>query len=343
MGKIIYARDGEEIIVDNSNYEFLNNYNWFIDRGHVAAYGHFFGKYMRVYMKKLVLLKERATIEDYKELKVFHKDENILDNRRENLTSEKEKSIYYKFDDHAKIIASTGEEIIVDLDDVEELIKYKWHIPLFGVPCTSSYRGKREVPIPKIILDFSQSLTGMYYYINGDKLDNRKENLRKTLDELVEKEGCIEVHKELGHKIIVDKEMKDFCENNTITVGKNGYAYINCKGKRVSLHRYLMNPPKEKVVDHINHNPLDNRKENLRVCTHSENNQNKSKAQSNSQSGIRGVYQSKSGMWFGKAQLNNKKYVTKPFVDKEGAEKEIREIRRKIMPFSSLDFIEHNE
>lgn len=41
------------------------------------------------------------------------------------------------------------------------------------------------------------------------------------------------------------------------------------------MHRELMNPPSDMVVDHINRNPLDNRRSNLRVVTPYENNQNR--------------------------------------------------------------------
>ena len=48
------------------------------------------------------------------------------------------------------------------------------------------------------------------------------------------------------------------------------------KGKRknIRMHRLIMNPPKDMQIDHINHNTLDNRKQNLRVVTNRENRQN---------------------------------------------------------------------
>ena len=39
----------------------------------------------------------------------------------------------------------------------------------------------------------------------------------------------------------------------------------------VPMHRQILNCPDDMVVDHINGDKLDNRKENLRICTSSEN------------------------------------------------------------------------
>src|SRR4051794_32206794 len=41
--------------------------------------------------------------------------------------------------------------------------------------------------------------------------------------------------------------------------------------KRLYLHRLLMNPPAGLVVDHIDGNPLNNSRSNLRVCTQAQN------------------------------------------------------------------------
>lgn len=49
-----------------------------------------------------------------------------------------------------------------------------------------------------------------------------------------------------------------------------------------------MNAPDGMLVDHIYHNKIDNRKSELRLCSSSENNMNKSV--SHSSSGVCGVY-----------------------------------------------------
>jgi len=59
--------------------------------------------------------------------------------------------------------------------------------------------------------------------------------------------------------------------------------YIDKKEKQVLLHRLIMNvthfPGKgaNETIDHINRNPLDNRKENLRILSQTEQNINTSK------------------------------------------------------------------
>lgn len=73
----------------------------------------------------------------------------------------------------------------------------------------------------------------------------------------------------------------------TSAPGKLPYAISYIDGKNTLMHRFLMNAPKGQIMDHINRNGLDNRRENLRFCTYRENNVNKSTR--NNVSGFRGV------------------------------------------------------
>jgi hypothetical protein len=56
-----------------------------------------------------------------------------------------------------------------------------------------------------------------------------------------------------------------------------GYAARSEKGKRILMHRQLMEPPQGMVVDHIDGNRANNCRSNLRVCTYGENQRNQRK------------------------------------------------------------------
>lgn len=51
--------------------------------------------------------------------------------------------------------------------------------------------------------------------------------------------------------------------------------------KRIPLHRFIVSPASDMVVDHMSRDTLDNRKSNLRVCTSADNMRNRSKSNKN--------------------------------------------------------------
>lgn len=63
---------------------------------------------------------------------------------------------------------------------------------------------------------------------------------------------------------------------------------VNGKYKTIHMAREIMQPPAKMVVDHINHDTLNNQKKNLRICTYSQNLMNRGKTSKNT-SGFKGV------------------------------------------------------
>jgi hypothetical protein len=78
-----------------------------------------------------------------------------------------------------------------------------------------------------------------------------------------------------------------------------GYAYNN---KRQAIHRMILglktNRQNRICTDHINHDTLDNRLANLRVCSDAENGRNKRKYKKNTASKYKGITKDKNtGLW----------------------------------------------
>jgi len=67
------------------------------------------------------------------------------------------------------------------------------------------------------------------------------------------------------------------------------YAFSWIDGHSVSMHRLILNPSRKDSVDHINGDGLDNRRENLRICTASQNTANTRRFREGCSSKFKGV------------------------------------------------------
>jgi len=80
----------------------------------------------------------------------------------------------------------------------------------------------------------------------------------------------------------------------------DGYVLRNLKRikgknqKKISMHRLIAQTPNDMYTDHINGNGLDNRRNNLRICTNQQNGMNR-KVNINNTSGYKGVSWHKKG------------------------------------------------
>ena len=108
-------------------------------------------------------------------------------------------------------------------------------------------------------------------------------------------------------RAIIDIEDIDLVKNHKWYL-RNGYIHNTKVG---SLHRFLLNPKDDEVVDHINNNPSDNRRRNLRICTAQQNSMNRLKHKRNTTSIYKGVYfDKKNKKWKAVIRINNKlKYI----------------------------------
>lgn len=129
-----------------------------------------------------------------------------------------------------------------------------------------------------------------------------------------------------GCETIVDDDDYKILSQFNWYINHDGYVY---KGKytrgtkktsSTRMHRMIMSAPDKMDVDHINHNRLDNRRENLRICTRSANTMNRDKFPTRNTSGFKGVSWSKfHRKWDARIKKDGKNYWLGLFTNKEDA------------------------
>lgn len=171
-------------------------------------------------------------------------------------------------------------------------------------------------------------------HLDNDIFNNAVSNL--VISEKTEKEYICEVHREGNNKYWIDdniahvelpnthKEM--ICDIDDWEILKeytwfdlNGYA----ESGKMLFHRMVMKPPKGMVIDHINRNRYDNRKENLRITTTRVNNINRDR-NINSKTGVYGVNLTKNNKYTVRIRYKGKKLYIGVFDSLEEA-KQARE------------------
>ena len=128
----------------------------------------------------------------------------------------------------------------------------------------------------------------------------------------------------------------------------NTFYAIRCVGSgknriRIMMHREILHPPDHLIVDHINHNGLDNRKANIRPATRSQNNFNrliiKRKGASSKYKGV--AWKKSKEKWRAQIHVNGQCKFIGYFKDEIHAAKEYDNAAKKYHgEFASLNFKE---
>lgn len=184
-----------------------------------------------------------------------------------------------------------------------------------------------------------KTYTELHNYKNNIRNENKEPNkYRKTvLNEYIEHDSYYELHiintKNEEVYGLIDKDDYPRVNQCKWTISKhNNDIRIICNENnmnRIYLHQFIMmNKDNTKVIDHINRNPLDNRKINLRIVNRSINSTN-AKVRIKSKSNIRGVYRREERPGIAKAswvcEWSDSKRHSKSFsVEKYGEEQAFR-------------------
>ena len=155
------------------------------------------------------------------------------------------------------------------------------------------------------------------------KREKTKERLSKQNEYKIDAlSGIVTGYTAKGESFLIDiddlEKIKPYCWG----LDSKGYirAYGHKKDRtRIALHRFILNAPDNMAVDHINRNPLDNRKSNLRLCTLSENSKNIG-IRSNNTSGATGIcWDKRMNKWYARIYSEGKNIYLGSFNDFEEA------------------------
>lgn len=134
--------------------------------------------------------------------------------------------------------------------------------------------------------------------------------------------------KQIRAQVRVLREDYGLVKSRTWYLHKTGYAATS---NGVYMHRVILGSRQAiDIVDHIDRDKLNNRPENLRSVNRAQNMHNVG-ARKNSSSGIRGVFQTRSGKWLAKVVADGKTHRCGTFDRIEDAEQAARMKRLEIL------------
>jgi hypothetical protein len=172
--------------------------------------------------------------------------------------------------------------------------------------------------------EFNGVLCRKHYeqYLKFGEFKDAAKSVYKRPNEIVKHEDFIEIIITNYRGVPVDRtivdsdvypSIKKYRWHRHYNVSTDSYYAVSSQRSKgikstLILSRVIMNCPENKMIDHINHDTMDNRKNNLRVVGNNQNQQNLKGPKKNNESGFLGVHwHSHRGMWKGQVTVNRKR------------------------------------
>ena len=148
----------------------------------------------------------------------------------------------------------------------------------------------------------------------------------------------------IGKTVLLSNEDYEKINGKSLCCNSAGYVMIWDK-KAQYLHRWLFNlkTGDKEIVDHIDGDKLNLTRENLRLCTYSDNMQNRKKMTYNTTSkykGVKSVIKDDKTLWIATAKKDNKSYALGTFKSEiEAAEAYNNKTKELYKDFALLNII----
>lgn len=292
---IVELTQGQVTLVDIDDLPLIADYRWHADWNSSKNAYYATASVNVSYKKQKTIRLNRLLMNCPEHFVVDHIDGNPLNNRRSNLricTYSQNCNNKGKYKTN-----TTGHKGLVKVKNT-----YEVYISVNGkstyVGCSGDYN-----KAVKMHEEESRKIHGEFCRFEPCMTMERQKIVKRDntpIKEYMEGYGYVyKVPLTKGQFAIIDVEdldiVKDFYWQASLNKAANiFYAHRGAKhgdsenfGRQ--MHRIIMKAPKHMIVDHINHNGLDNRRCNLRFATPSENTTNRRTAK-NTKSGLKGAY-----------------------------------------------------
>lgn len=296
----LYGKDGigKFAQVDDEDYDFLMQWRWFYVYKKTSSNYYIVCNFNLGNSKWQVKIMHQLIIGKKEKLVIDHIDGNTLNNQKHNIRHCKNNENVLN-----KRKYKNGSSIFkgVTISEKKDKNWAKRWMSRIQVNNNSIYLGifpytkDGEIKAAKAYNDAAIKYHGEFSCLNDLTITKRKSiiSVNKKIETKIPKfKGVLPLNSKAiylsqGKFTIVDESNYDLLNQWSWAAKESTKGYFcayrsasRIKGQKrppgIRMHRFIMNCPKELEVDHINRNPLDNRRCNLRIVTSKQNAKNRS-------------------------------------------------------------------